>query len=201
MPSQATPDEELERPPATHDDALELFIRRSCQEHNVKPDFVVVFRDGVAHSQLPAVERYEVIQVKKAIPNASITYCIVQKRIHTRFLIDLGGEMGNPPPGTVITQDLKLSGEKYQNFHLIPTTCTLSTVKPVHYVILQNDSLPLPELQQLTYTFCHMYPNWTNSIKLPFQTQAAHKMAYLVGELQLDVPSVHQNLFRSYFYL
>jgi len=74
-------------------------------------------------------------------------------------------------------------------------------VKPVHYIILLNDGVPIPQLQQLTYTFCHLYPNWTNSIKLPFTTQAAHKMAYLLGELKIDNPKIHAHLQRSYFYL
>jgi len=203
LPSEVSPDERLEGPPATTDNALEKFIRRACSEHNVTPDYIVVYRDGVAHSQLEAAEKFEVSQAKKAVPNAKLIYTIVQKRIHTRFLLDLGdGNYGNPPPGTIITDDLKLAGEKYVNFHLIPTTCNLSTVKPVHYVILHNDELPLQQLQQLTYTFCHLYPNWTNSIKLPFQTQAAHKMAYLLGDLkELDSPKIHENLYRSYFYL
>jgi len=189
--------------PATQNNALGKFIRRACTEHGVRPDYIVVYRDGVAHSQLDAAEKFEVVQARKAYPDAKLVYTIVQKRIHTRFLIDTGGgSMHNPPPGTIITDDLKLAGEKYVNFHLIPTTCTLSTVKPVHYVVLHNDDVPIGQLQQLTYTFCHLYPNWTNSIKLPFQTQAAHKMAYLLGDLkELDSPSIHQNLYRSYFYL
>jgi len=202
IPSNPAPDEVLETPSATENDALEKFIRRACTEHNCKPDHIIVYRDGVAHSQLEAVKRFEVSQVKKAVPSASLCYTVVQKRIHTRFLIDLGnGNYGNPPPGTVISKDLKLSGEPYTNFHLIPTTCNLSTVKPVHYIIISNDGLPMDQLQQLTYAFCHLYPNWTNSIKLPFVTQAAHKMAYLIGDLKIDNPNLHQNLYRSYFYL
>jgi len=201
LPGQPSPDEELEGPGITQENALELFITRACTDHKMKPDFIVVYRDGVAHSQLAAAEQFEVAQVKKAVPNASVTYTVIQKRIHTRFLMDLQGTMGNPPPGTVVTKDLKLAGEKYANFHLIPTTCTLSTVKPVHYIILRNDDLPVPQLQQLTYMFCHLYPNWTNSIKLPFTTQAAHKMAYLVGELKIEKPKIHAHLQHSYFYL
>jgi len=181
---QAAPDEILEGPPATQNDALEKFIRRACTEHGVRPDYIVVYRDGVAHSQLEAAEKFEVVQARKAYPDAKLVYTIVQKRIHTRFLIDKGGGIiDNPPPGTIITDDLKLAGQKYVNFHLIPTTCTLSTVKPVHYVVLHNDDVPLGQLQQLTYTFCHLYPNWTNSIKLPFQTQAAHK--YLTNTITI----------------
>jgi len=193
----------LEKPTGTEENALQKFVERLCEEHKIKPDHVIVFRDGVAQSQLDAVMKYEVPQIKKALPKVSLTYCIVQKRIHTRFFVQTAQTFGNPPPGTLITSDLKLTDDlfMYDNFHLIPTTCTLSTVKPVHYIVLVNDGLPLRELQQLTYTFCHLYPNWTNSIKLPFPTQAAHKMAYLVGDLKIDKPHLNPNLYTSYFYL
>uniref|UniRef100_A0A6B2KY93 Piwi domain-containing protein n=1 Tax=Arcella intermedia TaxID=1963864 RepID=A0A6B2KY93_9EUKA len=204
MPQNLAPDEELEKPHATENDALAKFIARINSEHKLPkgPDVIIVFRDGVAHSQLAAAKQWEVSQVKKAAPNAKVIYSIIQKRIHTRFIIKKDdGTSGSPPPGTVISKDLQLSGEPYSNFYLIPTSCTLSTVKPVHYIVIHNDDMPLNEFQQLTYNFCHLYPNWTNSIKLPFVTQAAHKMAYLLGDLKLENPSLHQNLYTSYFYL
>uniref|UniRef100_A0A6B2KXT7 Piwi domain-containing protein n=1 Tax=Arcella intermedia TaxID=1963864 RepID=A0A6B2KXT7_9EUKA len=204
MPTDLAPDEELERPHATENEALAKFITRINSEHKLPkgPDVIIVFRDGVAHSQLAAAKKWEVSQVKKAAPNAAVIYSILQKRIHTRFVIRKDdGTSGSPPPGTVISKDLQLSGEPYSNFYLIPTSCTLSTVKPVHYIVIHNDNIPLNEFQQLTYNFCHLYPNWTNSIKLPFVTQAAHKMAYLLGDLKLENPTLHQNLYTSYFYL
>jgi len=199
-PSQPAPEEELEGPNGTEENALEKFIVRTCEEHKVTPEYIVIYRDGVAQSQLKAVKDYEVRQVKSASPKSTVVFCVVQKRIHSRFFVQTNQTNGNPPPGTLFV-DLKISADCVDNFHLIPTTCTLSTVKPVHYIVVQNDGIPIRELQQFTYTFCHLYPNWTNSIKLPFPTQAAHKMAYLLGDLKIEKPELHKNLFKSYFYL
>jgi len=125
---------------------------------------------------------------------------VLQKRVHTKFIVQENNQYGNPPPGTLIDNDAKILG--YQDFYLIPTKNNLSTVKPVHYIIVHDDGFcSMDELQQITYTMCFLYPNWTDAIKIPFVTQAAHKLAYLLGDLEIDTPQIHQNLNRTYFYL
>lgn len=47
--------EKLEGFGITQKDALREFINRTMAEHNVKPDFIIVYRDGVAESQLDQV--------------------------------------------------------------------------------------------------------------------------------------------------
>jgi len=194
------PKEELGGPDSTKDNALKRFIERVCDEHNITPDVIFVYRDGVAESQLGDVKKFEYEQVRQACPNASITYFVLQKRVHSKFMIELGDQIGNPPPATVIDTDAKIVG--YNDFYLIPTKNNLSTVKPVHYILIHDDGLcTMDELQQITYTMCFLYPNWTDAIKIPFVTQAAHKMAYLLGDLDIEEPQIHQNLNRTYFYL
>jgi len=194
--------EELECPDITRENTLQNFITRSCTEHRVDPDLVIIYRDGVGDSQLEAVEKTEVLQVKRAINQhkTKLIYTIVQKRIHTRFMIKKFNDYGNPAPGTVISNDL--GSERYEDFYLIPTKCINSTVKPVHYVILYYDRvISLEQLQTLTFTMCHCYPNWTDAIKLPFPTQLAHKLAYQMGESAIQKPTIHQDLYQTYFYL
>jgi len=200
LPTELGPDEVLDRPDGCEDNALSKFIQRIIQEHKAEPDHVIIYRDGVAGSQMDAVRDFEVSQVTSSC-KAAVTYLVLQKRIHTRFFIESSRGVASPPPGTLYYSDLKLMIENYDNFFLIPTSCNLSTVKPVHYAIIKNDGIPIRELQQLTYCFCHLYPNWTNSIKLPFPTQAAHKLAYLLGDLKIDKPVLNSNLFRTLFYL
>jgi len=191
----------LEAPEITRANTLQDFIVRSCEEHGVKPDHVIVYRDGVSDSQLEAVRTSEVNQAKNALRDAKLVYTVVQKRIHTRFLVEKqGGEVGNPWPGTVVDKDL--GSEDYADFYLIPTKCSLSTVKPVHYIMMHNDgAIPQRDFQSLTYAMCHCYPNWTDSIKLPFPTQLAHKLAFQMGESQIPKPEIHKDLFKTYFYL
>jgi len=196
----------LEAPEITRANTLQDFIQRACTEHGgqggpLKPDHLVVYRDGVSDSQLEAVRTTEVQQAKNALRDTKLVYSVVQKRIHQRFLVEKSsGEVGNPWPGTVVDQDL--GSEDYPDFYLIPTKCSLSTVKPVHYILMHNDrAIPQKEFQALTYAMCHCYPNWTDSIKLPFPTQLAHKLAFQMGESQIPKPEIHKDLFKTYFYL
>jgi len=201
LPSELGPEEFLERPTGCEDEALAKFVQRIITELKIEPNHIIVYRDGVAASQLDAVRDYELKQITSVAPAAKISYLVVQKRIHTRFFIESNQGVASPPPGSLYYNDLKMYIENYDNFYLIPTTCNLSTVKPVHYIIIKNDDIPIKELQQLTYCLCHLYPNWTNSIKLPFPTQAAHKLAYLLGDLKIEKPVLHSKLFHSLFYL
>jgi len=188
-------------PDITQANFLQRFIQRSCAEHNVTPDMVIVYRDGVGDSMFEAVRSTEVKQAKEGVRDAKLIFSVVQKNIHTRFMVEKpSGEVGNPQPGTVVEQDL--GSPTHPGFFLIPTKCSLSTVKPVHYAILHDDrTLSMKEFQQLTYTMCHCYPNWTDSIKLPFPTQLAHKLAFLIGECLIVKPEIHKDLHKTYFYL
>jgi len=178
---------------------LQRFVERACSKRN--PDYVLVWRDGVGDSMIEQVEKEEIPQVREATKNAKLSYVIVQKRIMTRFFIRANnGTIGNPARGTLV--ESQAGSTKYKDFFLVPTICTLSTVHPVHYVIAVNDSIPMGELQQLTYNMCFMYPNWPDSIKLPAPTQCAHKLAYLVGETHLTTdPQVDKSLLDTLWYL
>jgi len=190
-------------PTISQDNFLEQFITRSIKEHNVNPDIIIVHRDGVGDSMLDVVKETEVRQAKTASKNAKLIFAVAQKRIHIRFMIDNKGIIGNPPPGTLI-QDASLADSNYKDYFLIPTKSSLSTVKPVRYIILQNDAeefLPMDQFQNLTFAMCFCYPNWTDSIKLPMPTQLAHKLAYLMGETNLPRPEINPNLLKTFFYL
>ena len=72
----------------------------------------------------------------------------------------------------------------------------------MRYVVIEDDKkIPRPDLQQVTNTLCYLYPNWADAIKLPFPTQLAHKLAYLMGEIKVDDPRLHESLFKTYCYL
>jgi len=190
----------IEAPEITKEDTLAKFIERSMGEHKVTPDQIIVYRDGVGDSMLDSVSKTEVIQVQHACKSAKLIYSVAQKRIHARFFVDAPNRgIGNPAAGTIIQDAVAVTGP--QEFYLIPTKCTLSTVRPVRYIILHNDNaVPMAEFQALTYALCHVYPNWPDSITIPFPTQLAHKLAFLLGE-SLQQINIHAALNKNYYYL
>jgi hypothetical protein len=181
-------------------DALKNFINKTMTKHNIKPDFIFVYRDGVAESQLNQVKQYEVKQVREACTTAALTYMVVQKRISTRFLVQTKDDkVGNPAPGTLVDE---FNSTVHDDFYLISLKNNISTVKPVRYIVVEDDrKVSRRTLQQMTHNLCYLYPNWADAIKLPFPTQLAHKLAFLVGEIKVNNPDVHENLFKTYYYL
>jgi len=185
--------------------------------NNKKPDIIIIYRDGVAESQLDDVSDKEIEQVIEALYELNIKkeeidliYSVIQKRIHVRFLAKgSDNKFYNPPPG-LVTEDgsIKYEGDNAssKSFYLIPTLCDLSTVKPVNFIMIQKEgvrnTISDRDFQNYTYFMCFLYPNWTDSIKTPFVTMMAHKSSYTLGEsLPPQQSIIHDFLKRKLFFL
>jgi len=186
-------------PEITKENQLFNFVQRAMKEHSLTPDHIIVYRDGIGESMIEAVKKTEVKQVQTACKSANLLFTVAQKNIHTRFFVEApGNKFGNPMPGTVFSEPTSTGPEE---FYLIPTKCSLSTVRPVRFIILHNDNaIPMDEFHAFTYAMCHVYPNWSYSITLPFPTQLAHKLAFQLGEC-VSSTTVHNDLKKNFFYL
>ncbi|XP_063230017.1 piwi-like protein Siwi [Bacillus rossius redtenbacheri] len=147
------------------------------------PSRIVIYRDGVGEGQLPYVARNEVNILRKHLASVygdtPVMLCVivVTKRINTRLF----SRGGNPPPGTV-ADDVVTNPEKY-DFFLVSQSVRQGTVSPTSYnVIFDTLGLPPDRLQRLTYKFCHLYFNWSGTVRVPAPCQYAHKLAFLVGQ-------------------
>jgi len=196
------------------------FLKDAINSFEENPDIIIIYRDGVSESQIFAVVNNELKQIISALSDINIDpmdvdiiYSVLQKRIHVRFLAQSNNDYFNPPSGTVVEDcgmRIQISDElgvtSTNSFYLIPTSCDLSTVKPVNYIVIYNDkiknTIPLEDFQRFTYLMCFLYPNWTDSIKLPVSTQMAHKLAYTLGEnCKFEKPKIHPFLKQTLFYL
>lgn len=188
-------------------DGLKVFMSKALQEYNVinqtLPEWIFVYRDGVGDGMLPAVLEHEVMQITAVCDAIYKTtsiqpkYCfvVVKKRINTRIFAPQGGQLENPPPGTVLSQKA-VTGDK--DFFLISQSVRQGTVTPAHYQILYDTIRLKPEgMQKLTYMLCHLYYNWPGTIRVPAACHYAHKIAFLVGQsVHTDtVPSLRDKLF------
>ncbi|KAH7950722.1 hypothetical protein HPB52_000074 [Rhipicephalus sanguineus] len=165
-----------------------LNLLRSSMDYRRKrrrPQRIIVYRDGVSEGQFKEVKAKEVEAIRSACRqihrayNPSVTFIIVQKRHHTRFLpvhegqpVDL-----NVPPGTTI--DNVVTHPENTNFFLCSHQGLLGTSRPAHYHVLCNDSGDKPnELQQLTYDLCHLVARCTRSVSTPAPVYYAHLAAF-----------------------
>ncbi|XP_028304263.1 piwi-like protein 2 isoform X2 [Gouania willdenowi] len=161
--------------------------------HNL-PDKIVVYRDGVAESQLKMVEQYEIPQLIKSFEafedyKPKLTFLVVQKRINTTLYSSTGNTFIPPPPGTVL--DHTLTQSKWLDFYLMAHHTTQGCGLPTHYVALYNTANLTPDhLQRLTFKMCHLYWNWPGTIRVPAPCKYAHKLAFLAGQYLHSDPAI-----------
>ncbi|XP_019620692.1 PREDICTED: piwi-like protein 1 [Branchiostoma belcheri] len=168
------------------------------------PQRVIFYRDGVADWQLEALLKEELPQIVDTLKSHAegyepkITFVIVNKRINTRFFARDGSGLQNPPPGTVV--DDEVTRPEWYDFFLVSTSVRQGTVTPCHYnVVWDTSGLKPDQMQKLTYKLCHLYYNWQGTIRVPAPCQYAHKLAFLVGQSVHTKPS--EDLAQTLFYL
>ncbi|XP_077317934.1 piwi-like protein 1 isoform X1 [Lithobates pipiens] len=168
------------------------------------PSRIMIYRDGVGDGQLNTLVNYEIAQLVDCIKTTGTDYSpklsviVVKKRVNTRFFANSGGELQNPPPGTII--DVEVTRPEWYDFFIISQSVRQGTVSPTHYnVVYDTGSLKPDYMQRLTYKMCHLYYNWPGVIRVPAPCQYAHKLAFLVGQSIHKEP--HLSLSDQLYYL
>nr|GEX14380.1 protein argonaute 2-like [Tanacetum cinerariifolium]GEX98295.1 protein argonaute 2-like [Tanacetum cinerariifolium] len=104
------------------------------KENGVKPNKIVVFRDGVSDGQFNMVLNKEMVDMKKAIYTEQyrpwVTFVVAQKRHTTRLFLNNGRDVGNVPPGTVV--DTTIVHPFEFDFYLCSHHGGFGTSKPTH---------------------------------------------------------------------
>ena len=161
---------------------------RIYMKHEGKlPEYIFIYRDGVGRSQRSTVLSKELPQLKETIAcmypdyNPQITLVIVNKRIHQRFLTEIGSKVSNPEPGTII--DTMVTENGCENFYMISARARKGTIKPTHFYIAHNERKEVTKIviQQVSYAMSFMYYNTPWSVKIPAQIALADKKAYYVS--------------------
>lgn len=172
--------------------------------HKELPKKIMIYRDGVGEGQFQFVVDHEVNSVKAVLEeiyganNAKdalqMAFIIVTKRINTRVF---DGDR-NPKAGTVI-DDVITMPERY-DFYLVSQNVNQGTATPTHYnVIYDNCGLTPDRLQVFTQKLCHLYYNWSGTVRVPSVCQYAHKLSLLVGQYFHAEPN--PGLTRKLYYL
>ena len=114
--------------------------------------------------------------VREAHPdsNMRLTCVMVNLRNSARFF-SAGQEARNVPPGTLINS--KVVSKNY-DFFIMSQQSTKGSTGPTYYkVIHTNSKIQEGHLQELIYSQCFNYANWSGSIKIPAILQYAKKCA------------------------
>ncbi|KAH0719236.1 hypothetical protein KY285_015267 [Solanum tuberosum] len=146
--------------------------------NSVKPNKIVVFRDGVSESQFDMVLNEELKDLEEAIYESdkyrpAITLVVAQKRHHTRLF----PKVGNVPPGPVV--DTQIVHPSDFDFYLCSHLGQLGTSKATYYHVLHDDNgFSSDRLQKLIYNMCFTFARCTKPVSLVPPVYYADLVAY-----------------------
>ncbi|KAG2688103.1 hypothetical protein I3760_09G078400 [Carya illinoinensis] len=177
------------------DMCLEL-VKNYARLNNVRPDKIVVFRDGVSESQFDMVLNEELLDLKRAFQSVkytpTITLIVAQKRHQTRFFPEGAWDrssLGNISPGTVV--DTIVVHPFEFDFYLCSHYGSLGTSKPTHYHVLWDEhGFTSNHLQKLIYDLCFTFARCTKPVSLVPPVYYADLVAYR-GRLYFEAMEGH----------
>ncbi|XP_024987369.1 protein argonaute 2-like [Cynara cardunculus var. scolymus] len=182
-------------------------VNTYARQNGVKPNKIVVFRDGVSDGQFDMVLNKEMVDMKKAIYDEHyrpcVTFVVAQKRHTTRlFLSPDGRESGNVPPGTVV--DTTIIHPSEFDFYLCSHFGGIGTSKPTHYsVIWDENGFSSDEMQKLIYHLCYIFARCTKPVSLVPPVYYADLVAYrgrMFQEVAMELESGGSSSFDQFFY-
>jgi len=150
------------------------------KKNNPAPRRILYYRDGVSEGQFDHVVRQEVPLIRAAckklkIPDPKLTVVIVGKRHHNRFFPANerdADRSGNAPAGLVI--DREITNPVEFDFFLQSHGGLLGTSRSAHYSCLVDDNnFTADNLQQLSFSLCHLYARATRSVSIVAPTYYA----------------------------
>ena len=152
------------------------------------PDRIVIFRDGVSESQLPAVLSTECGSIKDALDEGGfkemkLIFLVVNKMVNARFFSKNGNRNVNPERGIVV--DSGVVRENEYDFYIVPHGSRQGIQGPTRFHLLySNEEINTKALYEVCYRLCYGYFNYGSSIKVPSPVLYAHKLAYFLGEIE-----------------
>jgi len=199
------------------------FMRSAVIDYKEKnghfPNVIIIYRDGVANSQIDTFVQCELRDYERAfdqanvLPRPKMLVVVVQKRLSTRFFdicdkwksaqsrngreancrfsfkCDGRSKYHSPLPGTVV--DEVVVSSKLSDFYLIPSQAPPNaTARPTRFIVVRDDlNIDTDTLQNLTNQLCYIYLNWTGPIRVPCVTMYASKLAYLFAKIVKGTPN------------
>jgi eukaryotic translation initiation factor 2C len=164
----------------------ELLLLYKNYNSNQLPDHLLFYRDGVSEGQFNEIMIREIPEVRRAMielgadqDKIKITFLIINKRHHTRFMCKNNGDAnrsGNIPAGTVIDTDVTLPNEF--DFFLNSHGGILGTSKSSHYHVLWDENkFSSDTIQDITNKLCYLYARCSKAVSMVPSAYYAHLVA------------------------
>eukprot|EP00494_Astrolonche_serrata_P006954 UN06979 len=155
------------------------------EKNNVYPEQVILYRDGIASTQIKHVQMNEIKGIRKAfktLPKSpKLEMLLINKRVNYRFTC----EGQNTPSGLIV--DNGVSSLQYWDFNLSPADAPEGcTSTPTRYVIIVDDlnlsnKKAVDEIEAFTLQLCNLYFNWPGPVRVPNVVKNAEKLTTQFG--------------------
>lgn len=162
--------------------AVEAYAHRNKQP----PEEVLVFNSSASNDQIKMFQEFYTIPLKEKLGEIYdkkaplLTLVMVNVKTSERFFTE-GENCRNVPAGTVVSTDIV---SKNYDFYVVSQNSNKGSIVPNHYKVISTDSkLEEGVLQELIFSQCFNYVNWTGSIKVPGILQYAGKCARFNSEV------------------
>eukprot|EP00457_Paulinella_chromatophora_P001100 gb/GEZN01001102.1/.p1 GENE.gb/GEZN01001102.1/~~gb/GEZN01001102.1/.p1 ORF type:complete len:993 (+),score=113.13 gb/GEZN01001102.1/:188-3166(+) len=166
--------------------ATETLLKNFKEQQKVRPEHIIMYRDGVGEGAFDDVLAREVRAIYRACANLNanykpqVTYILCQKRNHVKMFPSdrkYADKEGRLLAGTVV--DVGITSPFDFDFFLCSHAGLKGTSKPTRYLVLWDDAkLPTDKLLALTYELCYLYFRCTRAVSLPAPAFYAHLAAY-----------------------
>ncbi|CAD7697012.1 unnamed protein product [Ostreobium quekettii] len=165
----------------------ELLLEFYERNNGLKPESIIMYRDGVSEGQFMDVLAVEYSGIRKACLelddgtyNPAITFIVVQKRHHTRLFPESDSEAdnsGNVNAGTIV--DTAITSPDGFDFFLNSHAGLKGTSRPTHYrVLVDENNYGQDGLELMTYWLCYLYCRCTRSVSVVPPAYYAHHAAF-----------------------
>lgn len=174
-------------------DALQNFHNKN----RCFPKQVIVYRDGIASTQIEHVVKHELTGIQdafkqlgldKAKKKVKLEFILVNKRVNSRFVH--ANTYQNVPKGLVV--DNVVVSSQYWDFYITPADAPEGcTSTPTRFIIIE-DGLGLAEkteqgqggvmdIEAFTKQLCNLYFNWPGPVRVPACVKNADKLTTQFG--------------------
>jgi hypothetical protein len=145
-----------------------------------QPAEIVIFHSSTSGDQIPMFQDFYINVLKARLGEVykektpSITMVMVNVKTSERFFTE-GDNVRNVPAGTLVASEIVTN---YYDFYVVSQGSNKGATVPNHYRVIYSDSkMEEGVLQELIFSQCFNYVNWTGSIKVPGILQYAEKCA------------------------
>lgn len=124
---------------------------------------------------------------------------MINVKTSERFFLQNGSNINNVDAGTLVSRHIV---SPQYDFYIVSQRSTRGTSVPNHYrVIYTNSEVEEGILQEICFSQCFNYVNWTGSIKVPAIMQYAKKCAKFASEVLEPNSQVPKDLSSKLYYV